>query len=147
MQLANIKVNTKGTGIYKDENSHWGTREYSKFWSYSQEPGSSITHTDESAKPYCYSLNTTVTCVDNCYYDDDVFRAYTNYKDYQIAEFFNRLKDSGRNLAEELTLAGIRINKDYVNLSKERGNGGDNYDPNNLYGIALEHSTASKYDA
>ncbi len=147
VQLANIKVNTKGTGIYKDENSHWGTREYSKFWTYSQEPGSSITHTDEAAKPYCYSLNTTVTCVDNCYYDDDVFRAYTNYKDYQIAEFFNRLKDSGRNLAEELTLAGIRINKDYVNLSKERGNGGDNYDPNNLYGIALEHSTASKYDA
>ncbi len=146
-QLANIKVNTNGTGTYVDENSHWGTRQYSKLWAYSQESGSSIVQTDENAKPYCYSLNTTVSCIDNCYSSDDMFRAYTNYKDYQVAEFFNRLKDSGRNLIQEMTNAGIPIGKDYANASKERGKGSDNYDPDNLYGVALEHTTDSKYDA
>lgn len=147
IQLANIKVSDKDFGTYVDESNPRGNRRYLKLWTYSQEPDSSIIQSDERAKPYCYPLNTTVSCVDNCYDNDDTFRAYTNYKDYQIEEFFNRLNDSGRTLLEELTNAGIPINKDYADTSKERGKGGDNYDPDNLYGVALEHSTDSEYDA
>ncbi len=97
-------------------------------------------------KPYCYSLETYVTSVDDCWENDYQFRAYTNYTDLQINEFFSRLKDSGRTLLEELTNAGVNINEKYANATNVKGRGSDNNDSSNLYGIALSHSTDSKYD-
>ena len=97
-------------------------------------------------KPYCYSLETYVTSVDNCWENDYQFRAYTNYTSLQINEFFSRLKDSGRTLIEELTNAGVNISEKYANATNVKGKGSENSDSSNLYGLALYHNTYSKYD-
>lgn len=97
-------------------------------------------------KPYCYSLETYVTSVDDCWENDYQFRAYTNYTDLQINEFFSRLKDSGRTLLEELTNAGVNISEKYANATNVKGKGSENSDSSNLYGLALYHNTYSKYD-
>ncbi len=144
---ASDKYSCNVTLKYTDPNSHWGTRTYYPLVAYVQDPGSELRHIIEAAKPYCYSLHTTVSLVDNCYSNDDVFRAYTNFTDLEVSEFLNRVEDSGRTLLEELENAGIPISEEYANASRERGTDGGKVDSNNLYGIALSHSTVKKYDA
>lgn len=146
-QMANITVDndyiaTSYVTVNDNEpNGHWSTDSYKEILTYFTTPGSVVQREKKEEKPYCYSLNTTISAVDNCYTLDSQFRAYTNYTDLQVSEFYNRLNDSGRTLLEELTNAGVVISKDYANLSTARGEGGDNEDPNNLYGIALTHSS------
>lgn len=145
VQMSNLQISaSEGSYLSVQDNEpggHWETDNYGSINTYFQEPGSEIHREKKTDRPYCYSLNTTVTAVDNCYNSDGQFRAFTNYTDLQVTEFFNRLEDSGRTLLEELTNAGIKISEEYANSAKQRGNGGDNADPNNLYGIALTHSS------